>query len=341
MQLTIGIKCLNEEAKIEACLKSAMQAAANYDSEIILADSGSTDRTIEIARKFPIRIVQLANAADRSCGAGAQLAFQYATGSYFYLLDGDMILNPDFIEAGIAFLEDNAEFAAVGGHSVERNTSTAEFAIRAGELGKALSHTGTVDRLDGGGLYRAEAIRAAGFFADRNLHSFEELELAARLHADGWKLARINVPAYEHYGHTGGSYRLLWRRFRSGYAGSPGELVRSAMGTRHLNFILRRLRHTWYMPAIFLWWLLLPASLLISPWATAILFALPIVLLSLRRRSVSLGVYSFASWNIIALGSLAALLRRRTSPLDPLPAIDLSPERSPSARATAPDKGAS
>ncbi|RYD68059.1 MAG: glycosyltransferase [Sphingomonadales bacterium] len=327
MQLTIGIKCLNEEAKIAACLESAVRAAANYDSEIILADSGSTDRTIDIAQGFPIRIVQLANVADRSCGAGAQLAFQYARGSYFYLLDGDMILNPEFIAVGIEFLENNPEFAAVGGHSVERNTDTAEFAIRAGELGKLLSHTGIVDRLDGGGLYRAEAIRAAGFFADRNLHSFEELELAARLQTDGWKLARINLRAYEHYGHSGGSYRLLWRRFRSGYAGSPGELIRSAMGKRHLGFIVQRLRHTWYMPAIFLWWLLLPASAFVSIWATLLLLCLPIVLLSLRRGSLSLGIYSFASWNIIALGTLMALVRPRTSPLEPLEAIDLSPDR--------------
>ena len=90
MKLTIGIKTLNEERRIAAALASAVEAARPWQGEIILADSGSTDRTIEIARNFPVKIVQLADEADKSCGAGAQLAFQYARGEYFYLLDGDM-----------------------------------------------------------------------------------------------------------------------------------------------------------------------------------------------------------------------------------------------------------
>lgn len=113
--LTIGIKALNEEEHIAAAIASALAAVARVGGDVVLADSGSTDRTLEIARTFPIRIVQLANLDERCCGAGAQLAFQHATGEFFYLLDGDMELDPAFIDAGIAFLRDHPGHAGVGG----------------------------------------------------------------------------------------------------------------------------------------------------------------------------------------------------------------------------------
>src|SRR6218665_3277207 len=83
--LTIGIKALNEEQHIAMAIESALAAAAPLGGEVGLADSGSTDRTLEIARGYPVRIVQLGNLAERCCGAGAQLAFQSAQGEFFYL----------------------------------------------------------------------------------------------------------------------------------------------------------------------------------------------------------------------------------------------------------------
>ena len=131
MKISVGIKALNEERHIEAAIVSALAAIEGLDGEVILADSGSTDRTIEIARAFPIRIVQFADSAGRCCGAGAQLAYQHAQGEYFYILDGDMVLDPGFLRAGIAYLEAHPGAAAVGGIVREMNTEAAEFEIRA------------------------------------------------------------------------------------------------------------------------------------------------------------------------------------------------------------------
>jgi glycosyltransferase involved in cell wall biosynthesis len=57
------------------------------DGEVILADCASTDRTVEIALQYPIKIVRLRNIGDRSCGVGAQLGFQYSRGRYVCLMD--------------------------------------------------------------------------------------------------------------------------------------------------------------------------------------------------------------------------------------------------------------
>lgn len=323
MKVTVGIKALNEAENIAAALTSALTAVRPFGGEVILADCGSTDGTVEIASHLPgaagvLKIVQLERAIDRGCGAGAQLAFQFAQGDYFYLLDGDMTLDAQFLKAGIACLEARPDVAGVGGHVLEGNLTGQEFQVRAQ---KAKGFDGLVDRLDCGGLYRRKAIDEVGYFADRNLHAFEEFDLGARLAARGWKLARIDLPAVTHFGHEIGGYRLLWRRIRSGYAGGLGEVLKGAFGKAHLGRVLRRLWPLQMAFGIVAWWGAILAALLTGHvLAAAALVAVPWAILTLRRRSPKLGLYSLAAWNTLAIGLVTGLFRPRIAPETPLAA---------------------
>ncbi|MCZ8255409.1 MAG: glycosyltransferase, partial [Polaromonas sp.] len=69
-RVSVIIKALNEENRIEATVQSALRAVSTVGGEVILADSYSSDRTVEFASAYPIRIVQLANPEERCCGAG-------------------------------------------------------------------------------------------------------------------------------------------------------------------------------------------------------------------------------------------------------------------------------
>jgi glycosyltransferase involved in cell wall biosynthesis len=112
-------------------LGSGVAAARRWDSEVVLADSDSTDHTVEIARGYPMRIVQLANPDEKSRGGGAQLAFQSARGDYFWLLDADMMLNPDFAGAAIAWPDSHPDASGVNGRLQEINTQSESFEILA------------------------------------------------------------------------------------------------------------------------------------------------------------------------------------------------------------------
>ncbi|CAN5614469.1 glycosyltransferase [soil metagenome] len=327
MNVVIGIKALNEERHIAASIESALAACARVGGTVVLADSGSTDHTIAIAQHYAdVRILQLADPAQRSCGTGAQLAFQAASARYFYLLDGDMVLDPAFLEAGIAFLEAHPRHAAVGGLVSEANLGSIEFELRArNDRLKGSAIAGDVDRLDCGGLYRVEAIRSVGYFADRNLHAFEEFELGARLRAAGWNLARIDVAAVVHHGHAVGGYRLMLRRLRSGYAGGPGEVVRAAWGRPHWRHVVRHFVQLRYSLAVIAWWAVLVVAALLGLWPALLGVAiLPLLFLVMRRGNFRLGLYSLVTWNMIAIGFLQGLARRRVPPGGSIPAIDLS-----------------
>lgn len=325
MKVTVGIKALNEEKHIAAALAGALKAIEPWGSEgeVVLADSGSEDRTVEIARQFPVRIVQFADPSERCCGASAQLAFQHAEGEYFYLMDGDMVLDPRFLQAGIAYLQAHPDTAAVGGRVQERNVANEEFQIRAKEARQGNWAPGPVDHLNGGGLYRTDAVRQVGYFADRNLHAFEEFDLGARLQAAGWNMARIDELAVEHFGHTAGGYALLRRRIRSGYASGPGEVLRAAWGQKHMRGVLERLGHVRNGLAVIAWWFLLAISLFVWPLALPVLLLVPLAFLAWRRGSLRLGIYSMVSWNVSAWGLIAGLFHPRKPPEQPMDALEL------------------
>jgi glycosyltransferase involved in cell wall biosynthesis len=322
--VSIVIKALNEERHIAAAIESAIAALeglhGQVNGEIILADSASTDRTVEIAAKYPIKIVTLLQAADRSCGTGVQLAYQYSAGDFVCLVDGDMILHKGFLSAAIDFLGANPQYAGVGGLIVERQTDNVEYIKRARDQGADLL-PGEVTRLDCGGVYRRAAIQTVRYLGDRNLHGSEELELGARLRAQGWKLARIPVEAIDHYGHRGNAYALLRRRWTSRFAFSTGEVLRATFGTRAFPLVLRKLRWELFLfAAVHVWWLCLIAAPFlaggfIAAAVTVTTVALiPFVTMALRCRSLSIGIYSVTAWNVYAAGLWPGLLHRRVDP---------------------------
>lgn len=319
--VSVIIKALNEERYIEGAIRSALEAIAIVGGEVILADSGSTDRTVEIARRFPITIVQLADRRDATCGIGPQLGFQAAKGEFVYILDGDMTLMPGFLEAAMAEFRRNPSLAGIGGMLCQSGDMNAEFRLRQHMVSEVRA-TGPVSHLGGGGMYRTSAVRSVGYLSNRNLHSFEELELGVRLVAAGWRLIRLPVPGIHHYPHQRSASAQLISRLQGRRFFGPGEFFRSALGKRYFTQILPRFRFIYFTAA----WLftLLVCCLLPVAWQQklfmgGLLFLLPFALMVLRYRDVGSGVYCVSIWLCGLFGAVCGFLR---TPVDPSAPID-------------------
>lgn len=319
--ISIIVKALNEERNIAAAIESAMASLAGFDGEIVLADCLSSDRTVAIARRYPITIVTLDRPEDRSCGAGAQLGYQYSSGELVCLMDGDMRLCAGFLAAAVQCLQERPTLAGVGGLIIECERTNLEY-VKRRETRDPSQQPGLVNRLDCGGLYRRSAIESVGYFSDRNLHGVEEQDLGARLAACGWTLFRLDRPGVEHDGHSGTEYRLLLQRLRSRMALAWGEVLRAAVGRPHFRHVVLGTRPFAVWFAVQLWWL----CLLAIPFAVsgglkaALCFAAvlvaPCAFMSLRWRSIRMGLYSVATWNVCAIGLWPGFLRRRTPPTE-------------------------
>lgn len=301
MTVSIIIKALNEERHIAAAIESALTALPDGQGEVILSDSGSTDRTIEIARQYPIEIVQIAAPAQPSCGLGPQLGYQYSKMPYVCLMDGDTELAPDFIAEGMKYLNNNPHTAGVTGHVMERNTDHLEY-VRRGLRKTAYKAVGAIDRINCGGLYRRTAIQDVGYLSDRNLHSYEEYDLGVRLRTKGWSLFRLDRRFVYHTGHKVNAYKLLLKRWQSKYSRGIGELLRSAIGKPHFKTIFAELSELRLWMMVYAWIGIMLLILVIAPNITvAILIDLAMIaaviaMMSVKHRSLSIGLYSVTAW---------------------------------------------
>lgn len=333
VDITIIVKALNEEEKIEACLRSALTALAGLPGltgEVLLADSVSTDRTVEIAAGLGVRIVQFENVADRSCGAALQLGYQYALGRYVYVLDGDMQLIPEFLARAYAYLQDNPRVAGVGGRLIDTHVRTAADRQRTVYYGK-LQGEQEVRSLGGGGLYRRDAIERVGYLSNRWLPAFEEAELAVRLHAAGYRLVRLGEPAILHSGHAETSMQMLMRLWRNRRIDASGMFLRSALGRPWFRQTVKACWFVFSAPIVYAAIALLMLCGALAGWPALALAAIApagwvgvLALLSWRKRSLSAGLLGVLSWHVYALGALRGFFRVTSDPLRPIAAREIA-----------------
>ncbi|MFI5454314.1 MAG: glycosyltransferase [Isosphaerales bacterium] len=94
--LTYGKQCRVSLTMIvkdeENNLSTALESVAGLFDEIVVVDTGSTDRTIEIARSFGARVFDFVWVDD--FGAARNAALARATGDYAFWLDADDVVDP-------------------------------------------------------------------------------------------------------------------------------------------------------------------------------------------------------------------------------------------------------
>ena len=319
MEISIIIKALNEEKNIERAIKSSLNALKGFSGEVILADSLSTDKTIQIAKKYKVKIVQLMNACDRSCGIGPQLGFQESSGKYVYILDGDMEIEKEFLKKAIAILEKESKLAGIAGTVKEMRTVNMVFQRRKEANDKPI---GNVDRLEMGGLYKRAALLDVGYFSNRNLHAYEEAELGFRLMSKKWSLQRIDVPAVKHYGYDTTSFGAFKRRWKTKYARGGGEFLKSAIGKPYFFKVCWHLKlYLWVIK----WWVVLIASLAlvgVIPWLLKwflIASVAFLVLFFLKKRNIKKFAFSLVSWHYSAAGIVWGLFSPHKDPAMRIP----------------------
>ncbi len=91
MTLSLCIIVKNEELALPKCLASVQDVV----DEMVVLDTGSTDRTIEIAQQFDTKVYHFTWCNDFSAARNA--ALKYVTGDWILVLDADEILTPSIV----------------------------------------------------------------------------------------------------------------------------------------------------------------------------------------------------------------------------------------------------
>ena len=95
MILSVVLITHNEESNIGRTLASVQPLVADAKGEIIVVDSGSTDRTVEIAKSYGAKVFV---EAWKGYAAQKNSAIDKATGDWILSLDADESLEPALIE---------------------------------------------------------------------------------------------------------------------------------------------------------------------------------------------------------------------------------------------------
>lgn len=90
-KLSLCMIVKNEEANLPKCLESVKDVV----DEMIVMDTGSIDRTVEIAQKFGAKVSSFAWCDNFSTARNA--ALKYVTGDWILVLDADEMLEPKII----------------------------------------------------------------------------------------------------------------------------------------------------------------------------------------------------------------------------------------------------
>lgn len=95
--LTVTVPCYNSQAYMEKCINSLL--AGGERVEIIIINDGSTDDTGRIANDYADRfpdMVKVVHQENGGHGEGINQGLEYATGTYFKVVDSDDTLSDDF-----------------------------------------------------------------------------------------------------------------------------------------------------------------------------------------------------------------------------------------------------
>ena len=212
--LSVVVIGRNEGARLVRCLESIGRMSPLQGSiEVIYVDSGSTDDSLERAAQFKVKVERV-ESANPCAAVGRNAGWRAAKAPIVLFLDGDTVLERNFVAESIAELNDRS-VAVVFGNRREVNP-------KASIYNRVLDldwnpPAGNVEFCGGDALIRREVLERVGGF-DERLIAGEEPEMCQRIRALGFNILHVDRPMT---GHDLAITRFsqYWRRaFRTGYA---------------------------------------------------------------------------------------------------------------------------
>lgn len=109
--ISVVIPTYNVSLFLSQCLEIILSQTYK-NLEIIVVDDGSTDSTVQVAQRYPVKLIQQANQGASAARNAGMIA---ATGDYLHFMDADDLINLDFYERMLrTILSVDADMACSG-----------------------------------------------------------------------------------------------------------------------------------------------------------------------------------------------------------------------------------
>ncbi|MBM3309485.1 MAG: glycosyltransferase [Candidatus Altiarchaeales archaeon] len=191
MKVSIVIPTLNEEKYIEKCLKSLR--AQSVKAEIIVVDSKSKDKTVELALRYADKVItgRVGNIAYNR-----QMGSEISSGDIIVSTDADSFYPQGWLEKIVKYFEKDKNIVAVSGPTIpmpEESVFMDRFLYVLGNLSLLILHRlGVVWFRGSNAAYRRDAFFKSGGY-DTTLLAREDSDLSKKVAKFGKTIFDWNI----------------------------------------------------------------------------------------------------------------------------------------------------
>lgn len=187
MKIALYIPCFNSAQTIQACLEAVLHQE-RLPEQILVVDDGSTDATIAIAKKYPVKII--GHPENRGLAAARNTAIQSTDFEFVASLDSDCKPDKGWLACLVKNLHSPAT-AGAGGRVEEDNVFSVFDAWRSIHMQQhwgAKNKTNPPFLFGSNTLFRREALIKAGSYNESYGNNFEDVDISNRLRKIGYNL---------------------------------------------------------------------------------------------------------------------------------------------------------
>lgn len=204
--VSIIITTKNEGKVINRLLKSIY--IQNYKNiEVILIDNGSSDSTLKIAKKYPLKIYSFGPERSSQRNFGAKIS----KGNYLLFLDADMRLSKGVIQDCIKIIESDNRIGALNIPEISKATN---FWERVKAFERSFYNKNGDPVTDAARLFRRRVFLKSGGY-DESLTGPEDWDLPETIRTLGYKIERSRMVIY-HQERISSLYFLAIKKFHYG-----------------------------------------------------------------------------------------------------------------------------
>lgn len=232
-ELSVVLITKNQEWNVPRLVESVLAQTASLPSaEVLIVDSASTDRTVELASDYKIRVIRLDSDQRLTAGMGRYVGANQTTSDLILFLDGDMELGQGWLAHALDVLQQHPDVAVVSGMVIDRPVGTPydhhfvapPLASKSGRVSmRDIPYTG------GAALYRRSVLEQVGSFHPY-VYSDEEPELCIRIRHHGHRIVKLDYPIAYHYSKPTEAISTLVGRWKRNLYLGAGQNLRYNLG---------------------------------------------------------------------------------------------------------------
>jgi glycosyltransferase involved in cell wall biosynthesis len=216
MGLTVYIPCFNAEPYIETSIRCLLNQTRPPD-EILVIDDGSTDRSLEFASRFPVRVIR--HERNRGLAAARNTAFVNAKHELVGAIDADVFAEPNWLGCLLTHFEDE-RVVGTGGRLIEQFRDTPADAWRflhlCQDMGeKRIDIEWPSHRCLGGfgTILKKRSVAEVGGYNESYRTNYEDVDMCERLVRAGHKLVfePLAVARHQRRDNVRSIVRTAWR----------------------------------------------------------------------------------------------------------------------------------